>query len=150
MRESRPGPSGGQEEGGFIVRDAAGTLQVIRWPEGAGNTIYVPPHRGCRLGEFDIIASFHTHPNTGPEYLQEPSETDKRAVRDDADLKAPDFIGELVISAALSILSRRLEMSFNSARPRVSWRKLDQNGACHKHWTERFWKTNWLYRWRER
>ncbi|PYJ97544.1 MAG: hypothetical protein DME23_14990 [Verrucomicrobia bacterium] len=76
-------------------------MQVIRWPRGAGNTIDVPPHPGCRAEGLEIIVSFHTHPNTGPDYVQEPSETDKRAVRDDPDLKAPHYSGELVISAAL-------------------------------------------------
>ncbi len=45
-----------------------------------------------------IVASFHTHPNTGRDVLQEPSETDKRAVRDDPDLKNIDYIGEFVLS----------------------------------------------------
>ncbi|PYJ81427.1 MAG: hypothetical protein DME22_21155 [Verrucomicrobia bacterium] len=74
-RESHPGSSDGHEEGG--------------------------PHPGCRAEGLEIIVSFHTHPNTGPDYVQEPSETDKRAVRDDPDLKAPHYSGELVISAAL-------------------------------------------------
>ena len=46
----------------------------------------------------DIVATFHTHPNTGSDYLQAPSETDKRAVRDDPDLKGTFYQGELVIS----------------------------------------------------
>jgi hypothetical protein len=45
-----------------------------------------------------IVASFHTHPNTGTDFLQEPSETDKRAVRDDPDLKGGAYIGEFVIT----------------------------------------------------
>ena len=45
------------------------------------------------------MATFHTHPNTGRDYLQEPSETDRRAVRDDPDLKGSDYLGEIVISA---------------------------------------------------
>src|SRR5437867_9026542 len=93
--ESEPGPSGGHEEGGFIVQDSAGALRVIRWPRGAGNTIDVPFHPDCRMDGLQIIASFHTHPNTGPDYMQEPSETDKRSVRDDPDLKAPHYVGEL-------------------------------------------------------
>jgi hypothetical protein len=48
--------------------------------------------------------SFHTHPNTGAEFLQEPSETDKRAVRDDPDLKDAAYIGELVISQETTYL----------------------------------------------
>jgi hypothetical protein len=89
--QSQPGPSGEHEEGGFIVRGPAGKLQVIRWPRGAGNTIEVPPHPGCSAEGLEIIASFHTHPNTRPDYMQEPSQTDKRAVRDDPELKGADY-----------------------------------------------------------
>lgn len=46
----------------------------------------------------DIVASFHTHPNISSDYLQEPSETDRRAVCDDPDLKGRFYEGELVIS----------------------------------------------------
>jgi hypothetical protein len=55
-------------------------------------------HPKCKIGERDIIASFHTHPNTGSDYLQEPGETDKRAVGDDPDLKGESYQGEYVIS----------------------------------------------------
>ena len=101
MLDGAAGPSGGHEEGGFIVQNPAGALQVIRWPKGAAYTIDVPPHRGCVVEGLEIIASFHTHPNTGSDYLLEPGETDRRAVRDEPDLKAPHYVGELVISAAL-------------------------------------------------
>jgi len=37
-------------------------------------------------------------------YLQEPSETDKRAVRDDPDLKGSDYVGEFVISYEMIFL----------------------------------------------
>jgi len=47
----------------------------------------------------DIVATFHTHPNTGSDYLQEPSETDKRAVRNDPHMKGACYEGEFVISA---------------------------------------------------
>jgi hypothetical protein len=97
-QESKPGVSGGHEEGGFILRDAAGNLSVARWPKGAQDTIILPPRPNCRIGGKDIVASFHTHPNTGNDYLQEPSETDKRAVRDDPDLKGASYVGEFVIS----------------------------------------------------
>lgn len=58
----------------------------------------LPPHHNCQFGGRDIVASFHTHPNTGSDYLQEPSETDRRAVRDDGNLKGRFYQGELVIS----------------------------------------------------
>jgi hypothetical protein len=73
---------------------------VIRWPKGALNSIVVPPHPGSRIDGFDIVATFHTHPNTGPDYLQEPSETDRRAVRDDPNLKGQFYQGELVVAQA--------------------------------------------------
>ena len=97
-QDSHPGVSGGREEGGFILRDAAGNMSVDRWPKGAQDTIILPSHPNCKIGGEDIVASFHTHPNTGKDYLQEPSETDRRAVRDDPDLKGAFYEGEFVIS----------------------------------------------------
>ncbi len=97
-QDSKPGVSGGHEEGGFVAQDSTGNLSVIRWPKGAQHTITVPPHQDCKIGEYEIVASFHTHPNTGNNFLQEPSETDKRAVRDDPDLKGTNYAGEFVIS----------------------------------------------------
>ncbi len=102
--DSRPGPAGGHEEGGFIVEDAAGDFAVIRWPQGLGRAIVIPPHRDCMIHGLPIVASFHTHPNTGLDYAQGPSDTDKRFVRDDPDLKGDLYIGELVISEAMVYL----------------------------------------------
>ncbi len=99
-RDSQPGVSGGHEEGGFVVRDPSGSSSVIRWPRGAANSIVLPPHRDCRIGGKDIVATFHTHPNTGPDYVQEPADTDIRAVRDDCELKGASYLGEFVISQA--------------------------------------------------
>jgi hypothetical protein len=45
-----------------------------------------------------IVATFHTHPNPGPEFEQEPSLTDVRAVRDDPDLKNSSYEGEYVVA----------------------------------------------------
>ncbi|MBS1252721.1 MAG: hypothetical protein MAG451_01763 [Anaerolineales bacterium] len=50
---------------------------MVRWPQGVQNSIDLPPHPNCRIDESDIVATFHIHPNTGIDYLQEPSETDK-------------------------------------------------------------------------
>ena len=102
--DSSPGITGGHEEGGFVVRDAVGRLSVRRWQTGLQDTIQVPPHGNCVFDGLEIVASFHTHPNTGSDYLQEPSETDKRAVRDDPNLKGVEYIGEFVISQALIYL----------------------------------------------
>lgn len=98
--ESNPGVTGGHEEGGFILKDATGNFSVVRWKTGNQNSIILPPHPGCKIEGTAIVASFHTHPNTGSDYLQEPSETDKRAVRDDPDLKEASYLGEFVISQA--------------------------------------------------
>jgi hypothetical protein len=102
--DSNQGLNGGHEEGGFVVRDANGSLSVRRWQKGLQDTIQVPPHGNCVFDGLEIVASFHTHPNTGSDYLQEPSETDKRAVRDDPDLKGDEYIGEFVISQAVIYL----------------------------------------------
>jgi len=98
------GGSGGHEEGGFVTTDANGNLDVVRWPGGERDSMRVPPHANCKIGDSRIVATFHTHPNTGDDYLQEPSETDKRAVRDDTDLKSADYIGEFVISCEIIFL----------------------------------------------
>ena len=104
--ESLPGATEGHEEGGFIVLNADGITTIVRWPKGEGNRILVPPHERCRVNGCPILASFHTHPNTGPEYLQEPSESDICGVSMDEDLKAADYLGEVVISAERIYLVR--------------------------------------------
>ncbi len=102
-RESSPGATGGHEEGGFIVLQED-RLRVHRWPVGLGDQIGVPPHPGCNWEGCEVVATFHTHPNTGPEYLQEPSESDRRGVRDDPDLKGTLYVGEFVIADAMIYL----------------------------------------------
>jgi hypothetical protein len=99
-KDSNPGLTGGHEEGGFILKDSEGSFSVIRWKTGAQNSIFLPSHLGCKIEGIAIAASFHTHPNTGGDYLQEPSETDNRAVRDDPELKEASYVGEFVISQA--------------------------------------------------
>jgi hypothetical protein len=99
-KDSKPGVTGGHEEGGFILKDSGGDFNIVRWATGNQNSIALPPHPKCKIGESSIVASFHTHPNVGSDYLQEPSETDKRAVRDDPDLKGTSYVGEFVISQA--------------------------------------------------
>ena len=96
--DSEPNVSGGHEEGGFIVTDDFGNLSVVRWEKGTQNEIVLPPHRNCFVNGKDVVASFHTHPNTGADFQQEPSLTDVRAVRDDFDLKGEFYLGEFVIS----------------------------------------------------
>ena len=96
--DSEPGGSGGHEEGGFIVADDSGNLIVVRWGKGLQNEIVLPQHRNCFIDGKNIVASFHTHPNTGKDFQQEPSLTDIRAVTDDFDLKGEFYLGEFVIS----------------------------------------------------
>ena len=96
--QSNPGIDGGHEEGGFIVLDANGSFRVVRWPNSAQRAIVVPAHPECRINGMEIVPSFHTHPNTGSDAIQEPDATDRRAVRDDRDLKHPGYIGEFVLS----------------------------------------------------
>lgn len=96
--DSEPNVSGGHEEGGFIVADDFEFLSVIRWEKGTQIEIVLPPHKNCFVDSKDIIASFHTHPNTGKDFQQEPSLSDIRAARDDFDLKGEFYLGEFVIS----------------------------------------------------
>ena len=96
--DSEPNVSGGHEEGGFIVVNDLGFLSVVRWGKGTQNEINLSPHRNCFIDGKTIVASFHTHPNTGVEFQQEPSLTDVRAMRDDPDLKGAFYLGEFVVS----------------------------------------------------
>jgi hypothetical protein len=98
-RDSEPGTTATHEEGGFVLRNDDGSLDVERWPRGIRNEIVVPPHPGGKRKGLAIVATFHTHPNPGPDFEQEPSLTDIRAVRDDPDLRNVEFEGEYVIAA---------------------------------------------------
>jgi len=98
-QESQPGTSDAHEEGGFVLRNVDGSLIVERWPRGAQNQILVPPHAGGKRNDLLIVATFHTHPNPGVEFQQEPSLTDIRAVREDPDLSHADYEGEYVIAS---------------------------------------------------
>src|SRR5918911_64634 len=97
-QDSEANVSGGHEEGGFIVADDSGFLSVVRWEKGTQNEIILPPHQNCSVGGRAMVASFHTHPNTGADFQQEPSLTDIRAIRDDPDLKGEFYLGEFIIS----------------------------------------------------
>ena len=98
-QESKPGTDDAHEEGGFVLRNGDGSLEVERWPRGAQNEILVPLHPGGKRGDRLIVATFHTHPNPGPDFQQEPSLTDIRAVRGDPDLRHPEYEGEYVIAS---------------------------------------------------
>lgn len=96
--DSRPGSALAHEEGGSVLRDPTGELSVSRWPHGSQRRIFLPPHPECRIAGRDIVATFHTHPNPGRNYIQNPGERDRRAVRGDPDLKGEFYVGEFVIS----------------------------------------------------
>ncbi len=100
--ESRPGTSDAHEEGGFILRNADGSLTVERWSVGLQDQITVPAHVGGIRGNRSIIATFHTHPNPGEDFQQEPSLTDIRAVGNDVDLHHSEFEGEYVFASELT------------------------------------------------
>src|SRR5437879_10556221 len=95
--DSAPGTREAHEAGGFVLSFSDGRLTVKRWPRGAQDEIEIPPHPGGRRGEAVIRASFHTHPNPGPDYQQEPSPTDIRALRFDRDLQHAEYDGEYII-----------------------------------------------------
>lgn len=99
--DSQPDSDLRHEEGGFILRDESGQVNVERWPIGMGNSIEVPEHARGMRGDSLVIATFHTHPNPAPEYAQEPSLTDVRAVRNDLELRREEYEGEYVISREL-------------------------------------------------
>jgi hypothetical protein len=99
--QSQPGSTTPHEEGGFIVQASEGSLAIERWPTGILNKIEVPDHSEGRYRGNLIVATFHTHPNSGPAFQQQPSLTDIRAVRLDPDLRHFEYAGEFVISVAV-------------------------------------------------
>jgi hypothetical protein len=97
-QESEPGTARAHEEGGFVLRQTDGSFSVERWPRGAQDEIELPQHPGGHRDSAVIVATFHTHPNTGPDFLQEPGPTDIRGVTEDPDLRHEEYEGEYVIS----------------------------------------------------
>lgn len=96
--DSEPSLIGRHEEGGFILKDSSGQLSIERWSKGRQNEIIVPSHPKGKYQDKEIIATFHTHPNTGTDFQQEPSDTDIRAVKNDPNLKTEVYEGEYVIT----------------------------------------------------
>ena len=76
-KESGVGTDRPIEQGGFILRQPSmATYKVVRLPAGTQATLVYPL---CMDGTFEgqeIVASFHTHPNTGSEWQQQPSPQD--------------------------------------------------------------------------
>ena len=96
--DSKPGLTGGHEEGGFILKDSSEQLSIEHWVKGSQNEIIVPSHPKGKYNDKEIIATFHTHPNTGTNFQQDPSDTDIRAVKGDSELKTDVYEGEYVIT----------------------------------------------------
>jgi hypothetical protein len=63
------------EQGGWIVKNANGDLDVQRWPAGTQENIDHTPKPA------NAVASFHTHPNTGRLWPQGPIGADIRLTR---------------------------------------------------------------------
>ena len=97
--DSQPQTDSAHEEGGFVLQDDDGSLSVERWPSGAQNEILVPSHVDGTRHNRAIVATFHTHPNLGSDFQQEPSPTDIRAVQNDPHLSHPEYEGEYVIAS---------------------------------------------------
>jgi hypothetical protein len=106
-QDSSPETDGVHEEGGFVLRSLDGSLMVERWPRGVQNEILVPPHPDGKRGDSLIIATFHTHPNSGPEFQQSPGMTDIRAVLNDPHLGHDEYEGEYVIATRFVYRIRR-------------------------------------------
>jgi hypothetical protein len=60
------------EQGGWIKKKLFGKLNLERWP-GGDQAQMIPPAKPR-----NAIMTFHTHPNYGPEWVQGPSDADKR------------------------------------------------------------------------
>jgi hypothetical protein len=97
-RDSNPGPTGAREMGGFVLLDPDGTLSVAMWPPGDDRGVDALPHAGCAYKGRPIVATFHTHPNTGAQFNPEPTYADVTIVITDPDLRHPSYAGEIVIS----------------------------------------------------
>jgi proteasome lid subunit RPN8/RPN11 len=81
LLESLPGTDQPTEQGGFIVRDATTLKPVVRrLSVGQADSFQIPLCPDGRFHGEEIIGSFHTHPNIGPEWQEEPSRQDIRLV----------------------------------------------------------------------
>jgi hypothetical protein len=96
--DSQPDTPNAHEEGGFVLLTSDGSSVVERWPRGLEDEILVPDHTGGRRAGLIIVATFHTHPNSGEWFCQEPSPMDVQAVENDPELDHSEYEGEYVIS----------------------------------------------------
>lgn len=78
------------EQGGWILRDPkTGELSVERLPTGKQASVTWPIVKDGKRNGKEIVGSFHTHPNVGSNWKQEPSDTDIQAVK-----KYPNTFGK--------------------------------------------------------
>jgi len=76
-KDSDIGGGNPKEQGGFILKDPkTGNLSVERWPTGQSSSMSPPISTDGKYNGKDIVGSFHTHPNVGQGWKQEPSTTD--------------------------------------------------------------------------
>ena len=82
IRKSTSNPKSVHEEGGFILQDLKGRIQIKNIRSGSQDELRFPAHLDGRIGNRDIIGSFHTHPNfgidpkTGDTWNPKPSDPD--------------------------------------------------------------------------
>lgn len=78
------------EQGGWILRDPnTGELTVERLPAGKQAAISWSIQKDGKRNGKEIVGSFHTHPNVGPGWKQEPSDQDIKVVK-----KYPNTFGK--------------------------------------------------------
>jgi hypothetical protein len=71
------------EQGGFILMSPhTAKLEIVRLPPGERDSLTYPVCPDGRYEGKQIIGTFHTHPNTGAEWRQEPSPQDIRLSQD--------------------------------------------------------------------
>jgi hypothetical protein len=88
--ESFVGTDRSIEQGGFIVRDTkSGALSIERLPAGRQNALAFPICANGMYNGREIAGSFHTHPNTGVDWIQEPSPQDIRLSQDYPETMGP-------------------------------------------------------------
>ncbi|MEX2169370.1 MAG: hypothetical protein WD851_08665 [Pirellulales bacterium] len=81
--ESGVGTDHPVEQGGFILCDPdTATFVLVRLPAGGQASLVFPLRVDGTFQGKQIVGSFHTHPNTGLEWQQEPSPQDIRLSQD--------------------------------------------------------------------
>jgi hypothetical protein len=88
--ESRVGTDDPAEQGGFLLIDPVHCIvEVAKLPSGAPDSLAFPI---CADGMYQgktIVGSFHTHPNAGADWRQEPSPQDIRLSQDFPETMGP-------------------------------------------------------------